>query len=177
MKIARALCLMLILLAAVPALAAEPQAPPAGAPKAEAPKATVADFAWLAGEWQGEIGGDFIDEQWGPPAGGAMLGMFRWIKKDGKVVVYELLAIEPAGESVILRLRHFRPGLVAWEDKEGAIPFHLVSFRPGEAVFDNRDPSNPIRIVYRQQGEDLVAFLERVENGKPSTLEFRYHRR
>lgn len=173
MKTARALCLIPILFAAVPILAAEPQAPP----PAGAPKATVADFAWLAGEWQGEIGGGLIDEQWGPPAGGAMLGMFRWIKKDGKVMVYELLAIEPAGESVILLLRHFKPGLIAWEDKEGAIPFHLVSFRPGEVVFDNRKPDEPIRIGYRKQGEELVATLERVENGKPSTLEFRYRRR
>ena len=173
MKTARVLCLISILFAAVPVLAAEPQAPPIAA----APKATVADFAWLTGEWQGEIGGDFIDEQWGPPAGGAMLGMFRWIKKDGKVVIYELLALEPAGESVVLLLRHIKPGLIALEDKEEALAFHLVSYRPGEAVFDNRNPDNPIRIGYRKQGEELVASLERVENGKPSTLEFRYHRR
>ncbi len=173
MKIRCIPLLALILFAAVPVLAAEPQTPPPAGP----PAAKVADFSWIAGAWQGEIGGDFIDEQWSPPAGGAMLGTFRWIKKDGKVVVYELLALEPAGESVVLQLRHFKPGLVAWEDKEGAILFHLVSSRPGEAVFDNRDPANPIRIVYRKQGEDLIALLERVENGKPSTLEFRYRRR
>jgi Domain of unknown function (DUF6265) len=172
MKTARALCFALILLAA-PILAAEPQAPPA----AEAPKATVADFSWIAGAWQGEIGGDFFDEQWTPPAGGAMLGMFRWIKKDGRVVIYELLALEPAGESVVLQLRHLKPGLVALEDKDGALAFYLVSYRPGEAVFDNRNPDKPIRIGYRKQGEDLIATLDRVENGKPSTLEFRYHRR
>lgn len=169
---AAALIAMIALFAAAPALAAEP-------PKAtEAPKATVADLSWLAGEWQGEIDGAFIDEQWGPPAGGAMLGMFRWVRKDGTVVVYELLALEPAAEGgVVLRLRHFRSGLVAWEDKEGALSFHLSSYRPGEAVFDNRDREKPIRLVYRKEGEELVAVLERVKDGKPASDVFRYRRR
>lgn len=166
----RTLFLIAVLLAA-PALAAE-----TGTPAADLAKVTVADFSWLAGAWKGEIGGDLIEEQWTPPAGGAMLGMFRWLKGE-KVVVYELLALEQRPEGPVLMLRHFKPGLVAWEDKEGAIPFHLVSYKPGEGVFDNRDPGKPVRLIYRKEGEALVAVLERTEDGKPVSDTFRYNRR
>lgn len=166
----RTLLLAAVLLAA-PAVAAGPATPPA-----DLAKVTAADFSWLAGAWKGEIGGDLIDEQWTPPAGGAMLGMFRWLKGE-KVVVYELLALEQRPEGPVLMLRHFKPGLVAWEDKEGAIPFYLTSYKPGEGVFDNRNPDNPIRIIYRKDGEALVAVLERVKDGKPASDVFRYTRR
>ena len=167
----RFLILAAVLLA-VPAFAADPQTPP----RTDHSKVTVADFSWLAGAWKGEIGGDFIDEQWAPPAGGAMLGTFRWLKGE-KVVVYELLALEQRPEGPVLMLRHFKPGLVAWEDKEGAIPFYLTSYKPGEGVFDNRSPDTPIRIIYRKDGEALVSVLERVKDGKPASDVFRYTRR
>jgi hypothetical protein len=171
----KTLLLGLILLAASSlAQAAEPAAP---APLASV---TVADFAWLTGTWQGEVEGDFVEDQWSVPAGGVMVGTFRWVRggKDGKLALYELLALEPGPEGPILWLRHFGARLVAREDKEGAIAFRLTAYKPNEATFDHRDPQNPLRLIYRREGADrLVAILERTENGKPVVTDFVYRRK
>lgn len=168
--------LLALTLLASPAFA-EPPAPPAPASFASV---TVADFAWIAGNWQGEIGGDFIDEQWSAPAGGTLMGMFRWIEggKDGTVMLYEFLTLEPGADGPVLWLRHFGPRLGAREDKEGAIAFHLVSYKPDEATFDNRDPKNPTRLTYRRQGNDrLVVVLGKLKDGNWAGTDFVYRRK
>lgn len=166
----------LTILALAPGLHAAEPAPPAPASFASV---RVADFAWMAGIWQGEIGGDFIEEQWSDPAGNVLMGMFRWVQggRDGQIAMYELMSIEPGSEGPVLWLRHFGPRLVAREDKEGAIAFRLVSYKPGEATFDNRDPEDPTRLSFRREGEDrMVATLGKVKNGKPVETEFAYRR-
>ncbi|MGQ9814194.1 MAG: DUF6265 family protein [Candidatus Roseilinea sp.] len=78
-------------------------------------RATIDDLAWLAGSWYGHAGDDPIDEHWSAPAGGVMIGMFRWLKQ-GRLCMYEVLAIEPeASGGLVLRLKPFHEGLVAWE--------------------------------------------------------------
>lgn len=171
-----AILLLALLLFALPLTAGAEPAAPAPAPLASV---TVADFAWMTGTWQGEVEGDFVEDQWSEPAGGVLMGMFRWVKggKGGKIAMYEFLSLEPGAEGPILWLRHFNPGLVGWEDKQGAIAFHLVAYKPGEATFDNRDPKKPARITYRREGPDrLVSVLERMEGGKPVVTDFVYRR-
>lgn len=169
--------LLTLTLLAGPAVAAETPAPQAPTSFASV---KVADLAWIAGNWQGEIGGDFIDEQWSAPAGGTLMGMFRWIKggKDGTVALYEFLTLEPGADGPVLWLRHFGPRLVAREDKEGAIAFHLIAWTPDEATFDNRDPANPTRLTYRRQGNDrLVVVLGKLKDGNWAGTDFAYHRK
>ncbi len=135
--------------------------------------ATLDDLAWIAGHWQGQKDGDLLDEQWSAPMGGTILGMFRWIK-DGRVQMYELLAIElgPEGKPVLL-LRHFNPGLIGWEDKEGAWRYPLTGGGPREAVFTR--PDGGTRMIFRRTSEaTLVVLLERQKDGKPVTDEFVY---
>ena len=166
----------LLLIAGTGTAAATEPAAPAPAPLASV---TVADFAWMAGAWQGEVEGNLVEEQWSAPAGGVLMGMFRWVQggKDGKIAMYEFLTLEPGAEGPILWLRHFNPGLVGWEDKEGAIAFHLVAYKPGEATFDNRDPKKPARITYRREGTDrLVSVLDRTKDGKRTVTDFVFRR-
>lgn len=164
--------LLLIFPTVLTAVAAEPP------PKPEPGILTVADLAWIAGDWEGTMQGDTIEERWLAPAAGAMLGMFRWVTKDGKVDVYELLSIEPDSEGPTLWLRHFGPRLVGEEDKEGAIPFYLGRVGPGEVMFDNRNPEKHIRIGYRKDGDrGLISILERQKDGNWVSDEFRYSRR
>jgi hypothetical protein len=167
----------LTVLALVPRLHAAGPSPPAAPSFASV---RVADFAWMAGIWQGEMGGDFIEEQWSDPAGGVLMGMFRWAQggRDGQIAMYELMSIEPGSEGPVLWLRHFGPRLVAREDKEGAGAFHLVSYKQGAATFDNRDPADPARLTYRREGEDrLVVVLSKVKDGKPVDTEFSFYRK
>src|SRR5262245_31328303 len=99
----------------------------AGAPRRPA---TLRDVAWLQGDWVGTgLGGD-VEESWGPPGAGAMLARFRFVK-GGKPVFYELVALAEAEGSLELRVKHFSPDLVSWEEKDKAQVFPLVRLGGG----------------------------------------------
>ena len=60
----------------------------------------LADLAWLQGDWRADVeGGDQLQEFWAVPVGDSMVGMFRWMKRDDKVSLFELMTIvEERGE-------------------------------------------------------------------------------
>lgn len=138
------------------------------------PPTSVSDLAWIAGQWQGQKGGDPLDEHWSTPASGTMMGMFRWIK-GGKILVYEFLAIEDGPKGPVLLLRHFRSGLIALEEKDSPLRCPLAGGGPGEAIFACE--SEPTRLIYRRAGENgLTVLLERQKDGQARTDEFVYQR-
>ena len=88
-------------------------------------KASAADMAWLAGSWIGTGLGGVSEEIWSKPNGGIMMGTYRLLK-DGKPVFYEMLWLMEAEGTLILRLKHFSPDLVGWEDKDKSVDFKFV---------------------------------------------------
>lgn len=140
------------------------------------PPASVADLAWMAGHWQGQKDGNPLEEHWTAPDSGTMMGMFRWIKS-GRVLVYEVLALEDSPKGPVLLLRHFKPGLIGLEEEEknGPLRCPLAGGGPGEVVFACE--SEPTRLTYRRAGENgLNVLLERQKEGKTRTDEFVYTR-
>ena len=136
--------------------------------------ASVADLAWITGQWQGRKGADQLDEHWSAPGGGTMMGMFRWIK-DGKILVYELLVIEDSATGPVLTFRHFGAGLIGWEEKDKPIRCPLAGGGPGEAPFACEGGST--RLTFRRAGENgLTVLLERQKDGQARTDEFVYSR-
>ena len=141
------------------------------------PPATLDRLSWIAGHWEGEIGGALSEEIWSAPSGDAMMGMWRLVK-DGKARVYEFLVIEQQAAGPVLTFRHFSPGLVAWEEKDRPLVLPLVRHTDSEAVFDNGDTAKPLRLTYRRPAPgELVVVLERMEQGKIASTEFRYRRK
>ena len=135
---------------------------------------SVADLSWLSGAWYGQVGDDLIEEHWSGPAAGTLMGMFRWIHGD-QVRFYELLTIEPDGDRLLMRIKHFGPGLIGWEEKDEAVTLALVALDAGEAIFYRNDGEKPLWLFYRREDEStLVAFFERDETGHTSEDEFRY---
>ena len=131
--------------------------------------ASPADLCWLTGSWQGQNGGDPVEEHWSPLRGNTLMGMFRWVK-DGKVSFYELIVIEQEGELVRLRIKHFHPGLVGWEEKDRAHEFVLVHLQDREAIFYDLDEPKTRWAVYRLEAEDrLVSYFTRED--EPVTAE------
>jgi uncharacterized protein DUF6265 len=100
-------------------------------------KASADDLAWIAGRWVGENGDDRIEEWWSDPYAGTMVGMFRW-HQAAQPRFYEILTMEPDGDRVVFRIKHFGPGLVGWEEKDDAVTLDLVSSREREAIFLKR---------------------------------------
>jgi hypothetical protein len=132
-------------------------------------------FGWMAGRWVGGLPDDRIEEWWSEPYAGMMIGMFRW-HQAGQPRFYELLTMEPDGEQLVFRIKHFGPGLAGWEEKDAAVTLDLVSLRDGEAVFLKRGEER--WMVYQAQpgnGELLVWFDTVAQPHEPGD-EFRYAR-
>jgi hypothetical protein len=130
------------------------------------PRATLADVAWLEGEWRGKALGGEVEETWGPPKAGAMLCMFRLVK-DGKPVFYELVAIVEVDGSLEVRVKHFHPDLTGWEERTEVQTFPLVRVDANTAWFDgmtfHRDGADAMRAWVRVQRRDGTATDEAFE--------------
>jgi hypothetical protein len=164
--VARGTALVAVLLASAPLRAEQPAAAP--------PAHRLADLSWLEGHWRDESGGSLSEEIWTAPAGDSLMGMWRWAQ-DGKVRVFELLAIKAEDGKLVLRFRHFDPKLAAREEKDRPLVWPLLRSGPREAVFEGAEASGQgtARLTYRRPNEDtLVVVLEK--GGKAQ--EFRYRR-
>jgi hypothetical protein len=137
---------------------------------------TAEQLAWMTGRWVGEHDADRIEEVWSDAQPGMMLGMFRW-HRDGQPRFYELLTLEPEGDRLIFRIKHFGPGLVGWEEKDEAVTLDLVSLRAGEAIFLKRGEER--WMVYQAQPDsgELWAWFDTTGEPHQPGDEFRYTRR
>jgi hypothetical protein len=131
-------------------------------------------LSFMVGHWRGEMGDSIAEEFWSPPSGDNMMCMFRQVK-DGKAVFYEMLLIETTPDGLVMRLKHFNPGLVGWEEKNEVYSYPLASFQKNDAVFER--PDKKTRLRYQGTSPDsLVATLVRTVDGKPVAEEFLYAR-
>ncbi|HUG53253.1 MAG TPA: DUF6265 family protein [Vicinamibacteria bacterium] len=118
--------------------------------------ARVADVAWIAGRWVDDSKGNYSEEIWTGPAGGAMLGMWRLVN-GGRVRVYELLSLSDEPEGLVLRLRHFDPRLVAREEKDRPVTLRLTDLQGARATFEGQEADGPVRLIYHRTGKDTLA--------------------
>ena len=88
-----------------------------------------------------------------------------------------LIAVEQEGELVFLRIKHFDPGPVGWEEKASAHEFVLVQLKDREAVFLELDKPSPRRVVYRLESQNqLVSYFARENDAVTETGMFEYTR-
>ncbi len=121
--------------------------------------ADTADLSWLAGNWQGETGEAQVIEQWAATTS-TMMGMFCW-QQGQQVRFYEFMTIAPEEQGVVLRIKHFNPGLIGWEEKDVAVAFDLVQMEAGKAVFLQRKTADPTWLVYHRVDDcTLLAYFE-----------------
>ena len=139
-------------------------------------KASIADVAWIAGEWAREDDKDRLEETWSRPRGDSMIGMFRWLK-DGKVWIYELFTIREERGTLVFRFRHFGNDMSSWEPKSEPLTYQLASFGDDEVVFENPSSDSHRRYTfYRPDLNTLVVRVGALRQGKISSSEFVYHR-
>lgn len=99
------------------------------------PSASIDDLSWLTGRWVGRGLGATVEEVWLPARGGAMVGVFRLVREDS-VQFYELVTLVEEEGSLSLRLKHFGPDLVGWEEKTESVSFPLVRRTSDALWFD-----------------------------------------
>ena len=84
---------VLVLLASGPALA-------------QGPAAKVADLAWMTGSYAN----DTLEENWATPKAGSIASLVRGVG-DGATNMIELIVVEEEGDSLVLRLKQWNPGM------------------------------------------------------------------
>lgn len=104
--------------------------------KAEQPFfAEIEDVLWITGHWQGEALGGLVEEIWSHPAGDAMMGSFRLMKKD-TIQFYEFQLIQEIEGTLVVKVKHFNNDLTAWEEKSEYVTFPLVKIEDNRAYFE-----------------------------------------
>ncbi|MBZ5503132.1 MAG: DUF6265 family protein [Acidobacteriia bacterium] len=169
---------------AQPAACQQPSAAPAPAtakpaptaPSVPAQKMTLADFAWLAGRWQGVWGPRLVQQVWMPARAGVMMGTFQLTEND-KTLVLEVFTLVEKPDGVHFHLRHFTPSLAAWEKTDPAV-LYLTSIDPKTAVFENPGEGQPRRTLWKRLDADTFVARSEVVRGPSATLvtEITYHR-
>ena len=164
----------------LPSLAQEASPPraPATSQKASSPQATLADFAWLAGGWHGELNGLQVDQSYMAPKNGLMLGDFRMADKE-KILFVEIFTFLEKKDGLELYVRHFSPELgIGQDEKDRPLLLKLVRFDSKQAEFRTPEGTRPIRDVVTRTGDDTFAVhLEiSVDNGQTQTIDISYHR-
>ncbi|HKG23095.1 MAG TPA: DUF6265 family protein [Blastocatellia bacterium] len=141
-------------------------------PASAVDKVKLSDLDFIAGRWQGELGSGVTEEHWSTASGNSMMGMFKYVK-DGKAVFYEMMLIEHTTGVPALKLKHFNPGLIGWEEKAQVWTYPLVEFQKNRAAFERSDKESAL-IFNRTSADSMSVTLERVKDGKKSSEEFKY---
>jgi hypothetical protein len=135
---------------------------------ASSPPAKITDLAWLSGYWQGQGFGGACEEVWGKPNLDRMHGYFSFANDKGHVFSEAMLMVEEGG-SVVLKLKHFRPDFVGWEEKDKFVSFRLVKLGANEAFFSG--------LTFRRSGDKLEIYLKLAEDdGKTREEAFTFSR-
>src|SRR5689334_10244652 len=133
-----AICPMLVT-AARNAPSQTASSPAASRPPVSAAKATLADMAWLASNWEGRMGNSTLEERWTPAAGGAMLAVSRTVAGNEMVAFEFLRIIERDGTLVYVAQPNGRAP---------ATEFTLTRIGKSDALFENPAHDYPKQISY-----------------------------
>lgn len=144
--------------------------------------ATLADFAWLAGRWEGKLGAPGSDKQmtaeqeWMAPKNGTMQGFFR-LTDNEKTIVIELFTIRETASGIVFYFRHFSPELKPLEEAEA---YHLNLTKSDGNVFRFDNPVvNQLKdaILTHNTDDSYTSHGDLTgADGKPAVIEVTYHR-
>jgi len=139
-------------------------------------KADMKDLEFMSGKWEGNMEWGALEEYWSEPMGDNMFCAFRCVK-EGKAIFYEFIIIERTEAGVpVMKLRHFNRGNIAWEEKDKPYEYPLIFLSGKRAEFESFDKKTKL-IYERQSNDQLLAILERLQDGKIEIDRFVYTKR
>lgn len=75
-----------------------------------------------------------------------------------------------------MKLRHFNPGNIGWEEKETPLDYPLISLEKNKAVFGPKDQS--LKLSYTLVSDRLEVLLEeKNKKGEWEKIPFHYERK
>jgi hypothetical protein len=132
---------VLVLLVAIPAFA-------------QGPAAKVSDLAWMTGHYSGKTGNGTLEENWAAPLGGSIAALVRSTGAGGATNMIELIAIEEVGNSLVLRLKQWDPGMK--ERTAGFQVMELIEIGEKKVVFKNTGTEGLQQLGYSLNGDQFT---------------------
>jgi hypothetical protein len=128
----------------------------------------ITDFSWLTGDWETTFRDARIEEHWGRPDGGMMMGMGRTVRGE-KTTTFEYLRVEARPDGIFY-VAHLGGG--------PATDFKLASWDGTEAVFVNPGHADHLKkIIYRKIPDgSMTARIEGEDKGKAFSQEWHFQR-
>lgn len=124
---------------------------------------TTEQLHWLAGCWAAVGGEAGSGEQWMAPAGGAMLGMSRTLRR-GALREFEFLHVRDTPQGLVL---------TALPSGQKAAQFAAETIEARSVVFHNPAHDFPQRVIYESPDADtLDARIEGQRNGQLRVMRF-----
>lgn len=127
-------------------------------------KTTLADLAFISGNWEMVGPKQRVEERWTPPATNAMLGLSRTLR-EGRMAEFEYLRIVERADGIFY---------IAQPGGRPATEFKLTKFDGSAAVFENPQHDFPKRIIYRKNADgSLTASIDAGEGTKGPSFSFK----
>lgn len=126
---------------------------------AQLPPKDIKSLAFMAGQWKTTSEWGDMEENWSEPMGNCMMCAYRCVK-DGKVVFYEFIVIEQTASGPVMKLRHFSPGNIGWEDKDKPYEYPLTFLEKDKARFERPDKKTALTF-HRTNPSSMKVILER----------------
>lgn len=133
----------------------------------QVPEKVIANLAFMSGTWKTETAWGEMEEHWSEPLGNCMMCSYRCVK-DGKVVFYEFIVIEQ--DSVpVMKLRHFSPGSIGWEEKDKPYEYPLTFLDTDRARFER--PDKKTALTFYLTGPDAMKVILEHEDADGNWVE------
>ncbi|GJM13765.1 MAG: hypothetical protein DHS20C12_21680 [Pseudohongiella sp.] len=127
------------------------------------PPATIADIAWMTGNWAGALGPNQLEENWIMGEGGSIAAMVR-MTGEGSTSMFEMITIEEVEGSLVLHIQQWDPGMVS--RTEGPQEMELVEVTENSVKFKATSEGGMSGLGYSHPDADT--FMIHVENpGRP----------
>jgi hypothetical protein len=138
--------------------------------------ASLADIAFLKGNWVSDRSGFVIEESWTDPQAGVIVGMSRGVQNDA-VRFLRFAVVEQAGDTVTMRFKRYNPDYSSWET-DGPSVMRLTSATRDTIIFNATDPRSDVqRITYRVRNAETVdVTANRTDEQGPYLVEFQLQR-
>jgi hypothetical protein len=146
---------------------------PIQSPAPDVKTATLADFAWLQGQWTGSWGTRVATQVWSAPRAGMILGTLQ-IVADDKTTVVEFVTLTQTTTGVQYRLLRFTPSMIPW-DKSGPPLLSLAREDSKRFVFHNDSDSQPNQVVFTRTDPDTYVdqMLQKSTDSQTTDITFR----
>ncbi len=125
----------------------------------QAPARNMKDLSFMAGKWTTESEWGKMEENWSEPMGNCMMCSYRCVK-EGKIVFYEFIVVEQTDFGPVMKLRHFSPGNIGWEEKDKPYEYPLMFLEPDRARFERPDKKTALTFE-RTSKEKMSVVLDR----------------